>query len=293
MQADHSEATSLATAQLRNSLQSMHEQEVQSLVSAFDSIHDQLRASNELVGVIYSRQNEVNDLLTKLDTSFASIESTATALQNTQRVDAEAQVRLQTQMQGELQVTQGLLADITASAVTLQATVQDAKSKIADMASYGGLPNVIMSWAWSLGILLVLYRFNPKVAGYAVTTLGESHDMAFVMIMFADNRSINCAHIDCGRASNPRAPVSVSPILRLDRDNAVGMDLLWPVLFVRSAGPKHPLSIVNTFSSSGDIDPLPCSILPSIRQAGRQRVTTQLQGLRRCPHTRCVGLFLS
>ncbi|KAI4242997.1 MAG: hypothetical protein L6R40_003688 [Gallowayella cf. fulva] len=171
MQADHSEATSLATAQLRNSLQSMHEQEVQSLVSAFDSIHDQLRASNELVGVIYSRQNEVNDLLTKLDTSFASIESTATALQNTQRVDAEAQVRLQTQMQGELQVTQGLLADITASAVTLQATVQDAKSKIADMASYGGLPNVIMSWAWSLGILLVLYRFNPKVAGYAVTTL--------------------------------------------------------------------------------------------------------------------------
>ncbi|KAL8685149.1 MAG: hypothetical protein Q9218_007946, partial [Villophora microphyllina] len=152
-QASHWDTTKSSTAELRSSLQSIREHEVHSLLGAFDGIHNQLR-------------------LQKLDKSFAGLESTAATLHATQRADAEAQLRLHNQVQIEMQVAQGLLTDITASAATLQNTVQDTSSKVAHMVALGGVTNKVLNWGWSLVILLVVYHFYPKAAAYATATFG-------------------------------------------------------------------------------------------------------------------------
>lgn len=112
--------------------------------------------------------------LDKLDKSFAGLESTAAALQATHSADAEAQLRLHSQVQIEMQVAQGLLADITASAASLQDTVHDTSSKVAHMVALGGVTNKVLNWGWSLVVLLVVYHFHPKVAGYAAAIIGKT-----------------------------------------------------------------------------------------------------------------------
>ncbi|KAI4201027.1 MAG: hypothetical protein LQ348_001682 [Seirophora lacunosa] len=186
--AKHWEATSSSTVDLRDSLHELRDQEVNSLLGAFGSIHNQLvscasralfssakavqQASNELVAVMYSRQNEMDKRLINLDKSFAGLESTAAALHAIQTSDAEAQLRLHNQMQTDLQVAQSLLADITASAASLQASVHDTSSKVTNMVAFGGLSSTVLNWGWSLIMVLVLYQFHPKLGGYAAVVLG-------------------------------------------------------------------------------------------------------------------------
>lgn len=85
--AKHWEATSSSTVELRDSLQNLREQEVNSLLGAFGSIHNQLvseafpalissakasqQASNELVALMYSRQNEMD----KVDSPVSLLEN--------------------------------------------------------------------------------------------------------------------------------------------------------------------------------------------------------------------------
>ncbi|KAL9059541.1 MAG: hypothetical protein Q9206_001439 [Seirophora lacunosa] len=172
--AKHWEATSSSTVDLRDSLHELRDQEVNSLLGAFGSIHNQLQASNELVAVMYSRQNEMDKRLINLDKSFAGLESTAAALHAIQTSDAEAQLRLHNQMQTDLQVAQSLLADITASAASLQASVHDTSSKVTNMVAFGGLSSTVLNWGWSLIMVLVLYQFHPKLGGYAAVVLDIS-----------------------------------------------------------------------------------------------------------------------
>lgn len=77
-QAKHWDAASASTIELQGSLQSLREQEVHSLLGAFDSINSQIvchshvtfednpnvvqRASNELVAVMYARQHEMDQV---------------------------------------------------------------------------------------------------------------------------------------------------------------------------------------------------------------------------------------
>lgn len=77
-------------------------------------------------------------------------------------------------MQVELQTAQRLLADITASTVALQATVNDTRSKVTDMVAFGGLTNKIMDWGWSLIIFCVLYHLHPGATQYVAMALGRS-----------------------------------------------------------------------------------------------------------------------
>ncbi|KAL8958291.1 MAG: hypothetical protein Q9193_004621 [Seirophora villosa] len=154
-QSRHWEATSSSAVDLRDSLHNLRDQEVNSLLGAFGSIHNQLRLIN-------------------LDKSFAGLESTAAALHVIQTSDAEAQLRLHNQMQTDLQVAQSLLADITASAATLQASVHDTSSKVTNMVAFGGLSTMVLNWGWSLIMVFVLYQFHPKLGGYAAVVLGEA-----------------------------------------------------------------------------------------------------------------------
>ncbi|KAL8839196.1 MAG: hypothetical protein Q9170_001845 [Blastenia crenularia] len=161
-----------STAELRQSLQSLREQEINSMLGAFDNMSSQLRASNELVAVMYTRQHEMDQRLIKLDKSFAGLESTAAALHATQTADADAQMRLHHQVQVELQVAQGLLADITASATALQATVHNTSSRVTDMVAFGGINDKVLDWSWLLIFAYALYHFYPQAARYLAVIFG-------------------------------------------------------------------------------------------------------------------------
>ena len=76
------------------------------------------------------------------------------------------------QMQTEMHVARGLLTDITESAATLQASVKDASTHIASMATIGGITTSVLRWGWSGLVLFVLYLFNPRYAGFAIVGLG-------------------------------------------------------------------------------------------------------------------------
>ncbi|KAL8699775.1 MAG: hypothetical protein Q9224_001265 [Gallowayella concinna] len=248
MQANHLEATASSTSQLRNALHSIRQQEVQSLLGTVDSIHNQLRASNELVGAMYTRQDEIDERLVKLDKSFTGLESTAAALHRTQMADTEARTRLHNQMEIELQVAQGLLADVTASATALQATVLDVNSKVAHMATLGGLSNTIMSWGWSLVTLVVLYQLNPRLAA---AILGRLFSMAYRPMPLADSRSIYRAAIHYRNAHHAKSPTA--RVCRV-RYNPIGMDISCLGLCFYLTRSHDPLPINTTITPARGID---------------------------------------
>ncbi|KAL8993386.1 MAG: hypothetical protein Q9169_006389 [Polycauliona sp. 2 TL-2023] len=166
------EAISSAKALLHNDLQSMGEVQSQSMVGAFNNIHNQLRASNELVGVMYARQTDLDRQLSGLDRHLADLKDSSAALLKTHAADAEASLRLSNQVQIELQVARGLIADITTSATSLQTSLQDTGSKVAHMVALGGLTDTFLIWAWCLVALFVLYIFSARYARYVAGTLG-------------------------------------------------------------------------------------------------------------------------
>ena len=113
--------------------------------------------------------------LVSLDESFAGLETKAQAFHTTQTLQAEAQTKLHDQMQIEMQVTRGLLVDVTSSAADLQIAVDNTSAKIAQMATLGGLPATVVQWSWLLLAVLILYQFSPRIAGYATTAIGRPY----------------------------------------------------------------------------------------------------------------------
>ncbi|KAL8642137.1 MAG: hypothetical protein Q9226_008541 [Calogaya cf. arnoldii] len=166
------EAISTAKAQLSNDLQSMGDVHLQSMVGALDSMHNQLQASYELVGVMYSRTNGLDGQLLDLDNRLAGLQSSAVALQETQAADAEAQLRLSNQVQVDLQVASGLIAEITASAASLQASLQNTSSQVAHIVALGGITGRLEVLGWGLLAVFVLCMVNAKYARYFAATIG-------------------------------------------------------------------------------------------------------------------------
>ncbi len=105
--------------------------------------------------------------LVNLDKSFTGLEDKAEAFHAAQNRQAESQTRLYDQMQTEMYVARGLLADVTSSAATLQAALEDTSSKVANLVTSGALTTTILRWGWLSLVLFVLYLFNPRYAGFA------------------------------------------------------------------------------------------------------------------------------
>ena len=112
--------------------------------------------------------------LLSLDSSFAGLETKAQAFHAAQTLQAETQARLHDQMQVEMHVTHGLLTDVTSSAAKLQSTVDKTSAKIAQMATLGGLSAAVVQWSWLILVVLIVYQFSPRFAGYATAAIGKS-----------------------------------------------------------------------------------------------------------------------
>ena len=134
---------------------------------------------------MYNRQNDLDQVgsrthswhqttdrmqrLDNLDKSFAGLESRAEAFNAAQNAQAELQTRLYDQMQTEMYVAHGLLADITSSATYLQATLDDTTSKVASMTMSGSFT----SRSIQLGLVLYcLHLFKPRFAAIAAAVFG-------------------------------------------------------------------------------------------------------------------------
>ena len=76
-------------------------------------------------------------------------------------------------MQTEIYVARGLLADVMSSAASLQASVQDTSSSIANMAAFGGFTSSFLRWGWLSLLIFVIYQFRPLYARYAAATIGK------------------------------------------------------------------------------------------------------------------------
>ncbi len=112
--------------------------------------------------------------LVSLDSSFAGLETKAQAFHAAQTLQAEAQTRLHDQMQVEMYVTRSLLTDVTSSAAKLQSAVDNTSAKIAQMATLGGLSAAVTQWSWLILVVLIVYQFSRRFAGYATATIGKS-----------------------------------------------------------------------------------------------------------------------
>ena len=75
-------------------------------------------------------------------------------------------------MQTEIHVARGLLADITTSAASLQASVEYTSTKIANMAALSGVTASFLRWGWLSLVVFVIYLLNPRYAGYLAAGLG-------------------------------------------------------------------------------------------------------------------------
>jgi len=105
--------------------------------------------------------------LVNLDKSFTGLGDKAEAFHAAQNRQAESQTRLYDQMQTEMYVARGLLADVTSSAATLQAALEDTSSKVANLVTSGALTTTVLRWGWLSLVLFIFYLLNPRYAGFA------------------------------------------------------------------------------------------------------------------------------
>ena len=75
-------------------------------------------------------------------------------------------------MQTEIHVARGLLADITTSAASLQASVENTSTRIANMAALSGVTASFLRWGWLSLVVFIIYLLNPRYAGYLAAGLG-------------------------------------------------------------------------------------------------------------------------
>lgn len=69
-------------------------------------------------------------------------------------------------MQTEIHVARVLLADITTSAASLQASVEDTSTRIANLAALSGVTASFLRWGWLSLVFFIIYLLNPRYAGY-------------------------------------------------------------------------------------------------------------------------------
>ncbi|MCJ1229510.1 hypothetical protein MMC12_006177 [Toensbergia leucococca] len=152
-QTRHWDLSRTLVTELQSSLETMRETEIRDLLGVFGSIQSQLRLFN-------------------LDKSFEKLESKAEKFHASQTLQAETQARLHDQMQTEMQMARGLLAEVTSSAASLQSAIEDTSTKISQMATFSGITGSVLRWAW-LGLMVtVVHQFNPQLAGYVALILG-------------------------------------------------------------------------------------------------------------------------
>lgn len=108
-----------------------------------------------------------------LDRSFEKLETKAEAFHTAQTHYADTQTRLHDQLQTEMHVARGLLAEITNSATSLKVSVEDASTKISQMTVFGGITSMILRWGWLSLVVFVIYQFKPRFAGYTAASLGK------------------------------------------------------------------------------------------------------------------------
>lgn len=114
--------------------------------------------------------------LANLDNSFTTFETKAEAIRTSQAAQIETQARLSIhidQMQTDLYLTQGLLADITSSASGLLATIDETSTKIAQMATISDAVPMFFQWGWLILMIFIIYQFNPKYAGNVAAILSR------------------------------------------------------------------------------------------------------------------------
>ena len=99
---------------------------------------------------------------------LSSLNSNAEAIYAAQNKQGDTQARLFDEMQTELYVARGLIADVAATAGSLQLSVEKTASKIATMATLGGVTTSILRWGWLSLVVFVLYQFSPRYAAFAM-----------------------------------------------------------------------------------------------------------------------------
>ena len=212
VQSQQSEHAQEMAIELQSSLQNMRNQEISAMLSLFHGIHNQLVSittpinsaqfliqtskaqtswsppciHDKILWTRYLVPNSSTNLnmltspqrLISLDRSFASFESRAEAFQAAQTRQAELQTRLHNDMQIEMQVTRGLLDNVTLSATGLHTTIQTTSALIGQFTSLIGNLGSVAGWIWPVTstflVLFALYQVSPRCAGYALGAIGRS-----------------------------------------------------------------------------------------------------------------------
>lgn len=112
-----------------------------------------------------------------LGQSFANLESLVEMFGAAQTIQVNTQSRLYQQidqMQNNMYVAQGLLADVTSSASNLQATIEHTSTRMAQMTAFSGMTEKIFRWGWLLLLVFLIHQLRPKYTSLATSTLGRS-----------------------------------------------------------------------------------------------------------------------
>lgn len=74
-------------------------------------------------------------------------------------------------MQNNIFVARGLLADVTSSALNLQATIEGTSTRMVQIATIGGMTETVFRWGWLLLVAYLLNQFRPNTTPLAMSAL--------------------------------------------------------------------------------------------------------------------------
>lgn len=112
-----------------------------------------------------------------LGQSFANLESLVEMFGAAQTIQVNMQSRLYEQidqMQNNMYVARGLLADVTSSASNLQVTIEDTSMRMAQMTTFSDITENVFRWSWLLLLVFLIHQLRPRYNTLATSALGRS-----------------------------------------------------------------------------------------------------------------------
>lgn len=109
-----------------------------------------------------------------LGQSFSKLESLVDVfgLAQTNQVNVQSRLYEQIdQMQNNMYVARGLLADVTSSVSNLQATIEGTSTRMAQIATISGMTEKVFLWGWLLLVAFLLNQFRPNFTPLATSAL--------------------------------------------------------------------------------------------------------------------------
>ena len=163
-------------AAARGSIQSLQQQEIREVAIAISQIQDDLRASSQLMALMYGRQTEHDRWLQGLDKAFEKLHVSSVILRELQESQAANQTSMMESMQGRVAETEGFVSAVNEKIKDLGTTIDEKTKMLSDWSMLGSFSDFIRTAVLLVGVCSIAV-LKPRVAAGLALVVGTVYSV--------------------------------------------------------------------------------------------------------------------